>query len=115
MIELLPGFGLLSDKPALLRVSEALALQIARSVLHKDMAYDTVIMSWARADELACRFLAMFHSPPTEYFSNGSFTQSDTGPVGLNSWSPLTQATFDTGVIVVEAGLVGCLWVEDED
>jgi hypothetical protein len=113
--ELLPLFGFQSHEQALLRVSETMALQITRSVLHKDMAYGTVIMPLQRADELARRFLAEFHNPPTDFFSNGSFTQNDDGSVALNSWNPITQATFNTGIIVVEAGLVGCLWVEDED
>jgi hypothetical protein len=112
--ELLPLFGL-SQKHALLRVSEALALQIARSLLHKDIAYHTEIMPLRRADELARKFLASFQSPPVDCFSNGSFTHHDDGSVTLSSWNPLTKGTFDTGIIVVDAGHVGCLWVEDED
>mgnify|MGYP003449637047 FL=1 len=113
--ELLPLFGLSSQQPALLRVSESLALQIARSILHKDIAYHTEIMPLARAGELARKFLASFQSPPVDCFSNGSFTHHDDGSVTLSSWNPLTKATFDTGIIVVDAGHVGCLWVEDED
>lgn len=113
--ELLPGFALLDRKQALVRVSDSLALQIARTILHKDMAYDSEIIPLSRADDLARRFLALFINPPTEYFSNGSFTQRDDGAVALSEWSPLTQSTFDTGIIVVESELVGCLWVEDED
>ena len=115
LTELLPLFGVPSQKQALLRVSEALALQIARSILHKDIAYHTEIMTMARADELARKFMARFHSAPQDYFSNGSFTHHDDGSVTLSSWNPLTKATFDTGIIVVDAGHVGCLWVEDED
>jgi hypothetical protein len=113
--ELLPLFGLSSQTQALLRVSETLALQIARSILHKDIAYHTEIMPLPRADELARKFLASFRGPPVDYFSNGSFTHHDDGSVTLSSWSPLTEATFDTGIIVLDAGHVGCLWVEDED
>jgi hypothetical protein len=33
----------------------------------------------------------------------------------MDRWSPLTQGTLDTGIVVVDSNIGGCLWVQDED
>lgn len=37
------------------------------------------------------------------------------GYVELSSWTPISQATFDAGVVVVDKKNIGMIWVEDED
>jgi len=53
------------------------------------------------------------------FFTNGTFHE-ESRELGSNvtqgpGWNPVTEATFDTGVIVVAKRSAACLWVEDED
>jgi hypothetical protein len=86
------------------------ALEVLTRVLHADLAYDMPMMTIDMADALACRFLACCGDTAV-FVTNGSLALAPTG----GAWSPLTDATFDTGVIAVSARRVGMLWVEDED
>ena len=49
----------------------------------------------------------------------GFFTNSEFAThlvfINQNGWQPLTEATFDSGVVAVDRRGVGILWVEDED
>lgn len=86
------------------------------AVLHRDMAYYSEIMPRGRAGELAERFLGLFAGG--RFFTNSEDGPRQQPPPSLPwSWgsSPLTDATFDTGVVAVAAGRTGQLWVEDED
>jgi hypothetical protein len=86
------------------------ALEVATRVLHADLAYNVPVMTFDLAKELARRFLACCGEGAT-FVTNGSLAQSSEG----DQWSPLTGATFDTGVIAVSSRRVSLLWVEDED
>lgn len=57
-------------------------------------------MTVAQAEQLTAEFLEQFGAQ-ARYFTN--------------NWCSVTDATFDTGVIVIGALQSGCLWVEDED
>ncbi|MCY8452028.1 hypothetical protein MOC98_03925 [Bacillus spizizenii] len=35
--------------------------------------------------------------------------------VELISWSPISQATFDAGLVVIDKKKIGMIWAEDED
>ena len=85
-------------------VSATTALGLVTSILHKDLAYGHSLMPERRAKELARRFLSQF-GRSARYFSNGW--------PGVST--PATDATLDTGVLVVGDERCGCLWVEDED
>jgi hypothetical protein len=85
------------------------ALQLVHDILARDLAYDDVVMPSTEAQELASRFLAHV-GEVAEYFTNGSWlTRPDL------SWEPLSQATFDAGVVAVGGDSAAMLWVEDED
>ena len=56
-------------------------------------------------------FLRQASASDCSYFSNGDFFEGSSS----HSWNPATQATFDTGVLIVGSERAGCLWVEDED
>jgi hypothetical protein len=75
-------------------------------------------MPLARAQELADRFAAQF-GPGARYFTDGTWHLPNTlircGDIGGPSWDPVTQATFDTGVLVIGRKWSGYVWVEDED
>ncbi len=86
------------------------ALEVAIRVLHADLAYNTPVMTLDLAKGLARRFLACCGEGAV-FVTNGSLAQSSKG----GQWSPLTGATFDTGVVAVSSRRVSLLWVEDED
>jgi hypothetical protein len=84
-------------------------------LLHKDMAYDSEMMSLEEAEELAERFLSYF-SDTARYYSNSEWKKKEsTGTHHLNSWDPLTDATFDSGLIIIDEKQIGITWFEDED
>jgi hypothetical protein len=91
------------------------AAKILRNVLHRDLAYTVEIMPVEVAEQFAARFRSIFPTT-TRYFTNGTWRAGRSGefehPV---SWSPLTDATFDAGIVAVGEGFVGLAWVEDED
>ena len=96
-------------------VSRPDAVSVVQNILHRDLAYRAEIMPAWLAAELANRFCELFPES-TRYFTNGTW---ETGPSGqpdqARTWSPLTEATFDAGVIAVTDGFVGVAWAEDED
>jgi hypothetical protein len=110
------GFRALADGWREVEAHEA--ARVVQHILHCDLAYDLEIMPEARAAELTIRFLELF-SAPTRYFTNATFRRDaevNTGEVWrMMSWEPLSTATFDTGVVCVDATRIGILWVADED
>jgi len=78
-------------------------------VLTHDLAYRAETMSADRATELASAFVDLA-GPEAEFLTNGS-----TPDAPAASWAPISEATFDTGVVAVAASHVAMLWVEDED
>jgi hypothetical protein len=85
------------------------ALEAATRILHLDLAYSGPVMKVEVAKGLAARFLECCGKGAV-FFTNGALTLTGTG-----AWSPLTDATFDAGIVGVASGRVGLLWVEDED
>jgi hypothetical protein len=82
-----------------------------------DAAYNSEIIPLPRAAELADRFLDQFGTDGVRYYTNGTFHEARGPSLTWSgaSWNPATEATFDTGVLVVGPNGSGCLWVEDED
>ncbi len=110
ILELAREFGLHDDPSAFAPIDASNAAALVASILHKDMAYSHPMMLEERANELAGQFFEQFGAGAT-CFSNG-WTGWETGSTG---WHPATDATFDTGVLVVGHDRSGCIWVEDED
>ena len=59
---------------------------------------------------------------PHTYFTNGDWTTSSdpasdsTHPLAtLEGWDPISDATYDSGVVCVGEGSAAVLWVEEED
>ncbi|MCP3383136.1 hypothetical protein NLM31_22475 [Bradyrhizobium sp. CCGUVB4N] len=101
------SFGL-SDEAEIYRpVDRSEAASIAIGILSRDLAYDTEIMSPARAEALWGQFLQLFDGQKVRLFSNCRS--------GLHQWNPATKSTFDIGILIVGEVSGGCLWVEDED
>jgi hypothetical protein len=113
------AFSLNSTASLYLEVDREAAHTLIRELLHRDLAYGTVLMPFERAVALADRFLAETTQGSSHYFTNviAFATPTPSGPkvqVGP-SWNPATEATFDMGVMVVTPHGSACFWVEDED
>jgi hypothetical protein len=78
------------------------------SLLLQDLAYGCALVPEPRARELTALFLANFDTD-TAFFSNGFATPRTSG------WSPISEATFDAGVVCMDKHQIGIFWVEDED
>jgi hypothetical protein len=117
LAELAREFGLSGDAAHYREIDAASARRLAELVLHVDLAYKMAIMPAARAGELADRFLSQFANGAVRYFTNGTFHELPGARADWSgtSWDPVTDATFDTGVLVLGPEYSGCLWVEDED
>lgn len=103
-------FGLLDEPHCYREITEASARRLVHLVLHRDLAYHEEAMPDSRAAELADRFFAPF-GPLARYFTNGTFHENPRQA----RWKPVTDSTFDTGVLVIAPTCSWCLWVEDED
>ncbi|APH69061.1 hypothetical protein [Bacillus sp. LR_5] len=79
----------------------------------KDLAYEYSLSSEPIASELCDYFLRYFSDDPV-YDTNADV---DVQPdyVELISWSPISQATFDAGLVVIDKKKIGMIWAEDED
>jgi hypothetical protein len=106
-------------------ISGADALAIVTTLLHRDLASNTELMSLAQASDLATRFFDLVPEPHT-YFTNGDWTTSSdptldatsasTHPLAtLEGWDPISDATYDSGVVCVGEGSAAVLWVEEAD
>lgn len=110
------AFGLRADPKCYQETDAELARAILISILHRDLAYNMPIMPLDRAEELASRFLQEFGRPPCRFFTNGTFEQNPNW-VGLflRQGYNATEATFDTGILVLGPKQSACVWVADED
>lgn len=108
-------FGLATAPRIYRRVSREEARAVLLCVLEKDMAYRCELMTADAAASLADAFLGSFDAARASYFTNGDHgLPRDTFGHGP-TWNPATDATFDTGILVLDAGRVGCAWFMDED
>ena len=104
-------------------ISETQAQALIQRFLHKDLAYECAAMSQDSAAALALEFMK-FTRPPRVCFTNGlwpsdwlSGTPGQTAvPSGRHGgWNPISNATFDAGIVSIDSEWVAMLWVEDED
>ena len=96
----------------------AISREASREVLEDILAQDFVFGRCRLAQEDTVRatneFLEAF---PEEalFFTNGVWIANANGHRQLSEWSPATDATFDSGILVLAPGQIGVVWVEDED
>ena len=100
-------------------IDAAGARRILVNILHRDMAYSIERMPPEDAARIADAVLHDAVAVPARFYTNGSYdkqpeTLSDRVTCGP-SWNPITDATFDSGVVFVTACKIGLLWIEDED
>jgi hypothetical protein len=91
---------------------------VLAAVLARDLAYDRELMDESKARALADEFLRQF-GPNARFFTNREFRRQAADASEwvqrTAEWDPVTRATFDTGVVVVDVDRAGLLWFEDED
>jgi hypothetical protein len=91
---------------------------VLAAVLTRDLAYDRELMDESKARALADEFLRQF-GPNARFFTNREFRRQAADASEwvqrTAEWDPVTRATFDTGVVVVDVDRAGLLWFEDED
>jgi hypothetical protein len=111
--------GLRPDLDRLRPIDAVAARRIAIRVLHRDLAYQLELMERSLAEELADRFFQLFGDESVQYYTNGTFDRipraAIPGVASSCSWLAMTEATFDTGILVLGWERSGYLWVEDED
>ncbi|MEG0192273.1 hypothetical protein [Stenotrophomonas sp. YIM B13575] len=107
------SFGLLDSPECYEEIDAVEAAKVIENVLYRDMAYNTQIMPFSLDRELSGEFVAAFAGSDARFFTNGEWGRS-MGALGVG-WTPVTSATFDTGVLVVSDQAVGCVWCMDED
>lgn len=109
MDAVLGKFGLLPNAKSLIEISRAAAHSVVESLIAKDMAYGYELMPRAQAKSFTRSYFCNFPEPQSQFFSNRASPESE-------SWSPMTESTFDSGIVVkFGEGLYACLWFEDED
>jgi hypothetical protein len=74
------------------------------------MAYEGECMPKHQAESMAQQILTQHEGPGSRYFSNGNVAKGE-------SWNPLTESTFDAGLVVTNAVAQDhfCIWFQDED
>ena len=112
------AFSLSPEATKYHKITKAEALQVLTRVLHRDMAFDSEIMPASVAAGLSASFLQGFEDDSATFFTN--IDCSKMGKVARNTWAgpdwrPVTEATFDAGVIAISGFQSACLWIEDED
>ena len=108
-------FGLADVPGAYVEIDAAEARSVLAAVLAEDMAYGSPLMPRAAAEHLAREFIGLFGREQVRFYTNGEWGRPRAAPHLGPGWVPVTDATFDTGVLVLAPGRIGCAWFMDED
>ncbi|QLE57471.1 hypothetical protein [Nostoc sp. TCL26-01] len=92
-------------------INQEAAQKISEFVLTKDLAYAVEIMSLSEAEAIFQKISNLFQDD-CQFFTNATFVNNYSG---ISSWDSLTEATFDTGVVMLNHRQIGLLCVKDED
>jgi hypothetical protein len=119
LMDLAHAFSLNDDNSLYRTVAKTEAVAILTRLLHKDLAYNQPMMPLKQAAGLAELFLAPFNDSNVRFYTNIDFSEEGQ-KLGPDTWagpkfSPVTDATFDAGVIAIAPQRAACLWIEDED
>ncbi|OCQ23795.1 hypothetical protein A7985_07600 [Pseudoalteromonas luteoviolacea] len=89
------------------------AVEVVKTILWKDLAYGVELVKESVAIKNATYLVEQFFDENTKIYTNGNWANYHT--IGSRSCNPLTNATFDAGVLFVGQKHAACIWVEDED
>ncbi len=101
-------------------INQEIAIEIVDSILAQDIAYNSERMKVEDALRITGLFFKLFPKP-LYFATNGTLGQNhakrkkDVNFMASSSWTPVTSATFDTGVVVITTDVIGMLWMLDED
>ena len=109
------AFGLAGEPGLYGEIDASQAVSLLQRVIHRDLAYGVELVSPARAQGLAIAFVQAAGGHGARYFTNGTLGTANASAAQGVSWSPATDATFDTGILVIMPQRSACLWFEDED
>lgn len=112
--QLLPRLGLAAKPDALTEISREIAEKTIKTVLWHDLAYGGELMPEHEAKQFAQQFIDELANADSIFYTNSLWSEVDGKPF-LNSWSELTEATFDAGVLILNHDYAAVLWVQDED
>ena len=93
--------------------------RVLLALLIQDMAFSEPRVPEDQARAASDEFLGSFGAGAA-FFTNGKWedgwtTSAGTGVSFGPEWEPVTEATFDGGVLVLDVARSGILWLEDED
>lgn len=110
-------FGLQADASRYQEIGGDAACRLVFLALNQDLAHCTEILPVERAVYLAEHFVDAFDHEDTRFYTNGNLYEGPDDEVTWSgaSWNPMTEATFDTGILVIGPLASGVFWVEDED
>jgi len=91
-------------------INRTTASALAQHVLYRDLAYQSRLMEQKTAAFIAEKFLALFSPYTCRFLTNGSINEHN-----MLGWDPISDSTFDHGIVVFDEKNIGMVWVEDED
>jgi len=102
----LVGYHDLPDREWRVLKGPHLAIAELATILEHDLAYDVRCMSHDQAVALATEFVEAV-GMDCRFVTNSAADRA--------TWSPISDTTFDTGVVAESTSLRGICWFEDED
>lgn len=111
--ETLIRLGLFPKPDNLTEINKAQAEVSVAVLMWRDLAYNDESMHLDEANKIAREFVEFYATKDSKFYSNGDwhlYHQEES-----SQWSPMTDATFDGGVVIVSPSTAICFWVEDED
>ncbi len=115
--ENLKKIGLVDNAELLAIISLDMAREVIARILWKDLSYSCEIMPKNKAYEFADNILNEYYTGQCTIFSNSTWEECETENLNprLMGYNPMTNATFDSGIIIKHPNYCFCIWVEDED
>ena len=107
-------FGLAPLPEQLREIEQTEAKGIIKTILWKDLAYSSELISEAMAIERANYLFSLFYDASVKLYTNGDWDNYHESGRSAGS-NPLTSSTFDAGVLFIGKKFSACIWVEDED
>lgn len=111
----LEKIGLFNDEELLNVIDKELAHDVVARILWKDLAYNVELMPKDKAYEFSDKILTQYYTDECTIFSNSQWEEKDNENVRLIGFNSMTNATFDSGIIIKHPNYCFCIWVEDED
>jgi hypothetical protein len=103
-------FGLRLEEQRLLRVDEERAVNVLTTLLNCSFMGQRECIPLPRARELATAFVADAGGSAAAFYTNGPWDESQP-----TSFTALTDAVFDGGLIAIGPSIAACVWIEEDD